>query len=136
MVEYNPFSRLTVHNPFPTYRRLRDEAPVYHNKELGFWALSRYEDVVAAHLDTETYTSTHGVTLEGTDQGMPFLILKDPPEHTLHRKIAARLFTPRRIGQLEPFIRDTAARLLDRLLDQDTFDLVQEFSFRGPTSTS
>lgn len=132
MVEYNPFSRLTVHNPFPTYRRLRDEAPVYHNKELGFWALSRYEDVVAAHLDTETYTSTHGVTLEGTDQGMPFLILKDPPEHTLHRKIAARLFTPRRIGQLEPFIRDTAARLLDRLLDQDTFDLVQEFSFRLP----
>lgn len=132
MVEYNPFSRLTVHNPFPTYKRLRDEAPVYHNEGLGFWALSRYEDVVAAHLDTEVFTSTHGVTLEGLDQGMPFLIVKDPPEHTFHRKVAARLFTPRRISQLEPFVRDTAARLLDRVLDQDTFDLVHEFSFRLP----
>src|SRR6202022_4881516 len=81
---------------------------------------------------TEVFTSTHGVTLEGLDQGMPFLIVKDPPEHTFHRKIAARLFTPRRISQLEPFVRDTAARLLDRVLDQDTFDLAQEFSFRLP----
>jgi cytochrome P450 len=132
VLEYNPFSRLTAHNPFPIYKRLRDEAPVYHNEELGFWALSRYEDVVAAHLDTDVFSSTHGVTLEGQDKGMPFLILKDPPEHTLHRKIAARLFTPRRISQLEPFIRDTAARLLDGLVERDTFDLVHEFSFRLP----
>jgi cytochrome P450 len=132
VVEYNPFSRLTAHNPFPVYQRLRDEAPVYHNEELDIWALSRYEAVVNAHLDTDTYTSTQGVTLEGLDKGLPFLILKDPPEHTLHRKIVARLFTPRRISQLEPFIRATATRLLDGVMERDSFDLVHEFSFRLP----
>ncbi|MDX6433834.1 MAG: hypothetical protein QOE54_6200 [Streptosporangiaceae bacterium] len=113
MVEYSPFSRETAHNPFPVYKQLRDEAPVYHNEQVGFWALSRYEDVVAAHLDTDVFSSAQGVTIEGLDRGGPFLIIKDPPEHTLHRKIAARMFTPRRIGQLEPFIRATAADLLD-----------------------
>jgi len=132
MVEYSPFSRETAHNPFPVYKQLRDEAPVYHNEQVGFWALSRYEDVVAAHLDTDTFSSTHGVTIEGMDQGSPFLITKDPPEHTAHRKIAARMFTPRQIGRLEPFIRATAADLLDRVRDQDRFDLVKDFSIRLP----
>jgi cytochrome P450 len=72
------------------------------------------------------------VTIEGLDKGAPFLIVKDPPEHTLHRKIAARMFTPRRISQLEPFIRGCAADLLDKVRDQDRFDLVQEFSYRLP----
>jgi cytochrome P450 len=132
MVEYSPFSREITDNPFPVYRRLRDEAPVYHNEEVGFWALSRYEDVIAAHLDTDTYSSAHGVTIEGVDRGAPFLIVKDPPEHTPHRKIAMRMFTPRRIAQLEPFIRRTAAGLLDRVRDADRFDLVQDFSIRLP----
>ena len=98
MVEYSPFSRETAHNPFPVYKQLRDEAPVYHNEQVGFWALSRYEDIVAAHLDTDTFSSAHGVTIEGMDQGSPFLITKDPPEHTAHRKIAGRMFTPRQIA--------------------------------------
>jgi cytochrome P450 len=132
MVEYNPFSRYTAHNPFPVYRQLRDEAPVYHNAEIGFWALSRYEDVVAAHLDTDVFSSAQGVTIEGLDKGAPLLIVKDPPEHTMHRKIVGRMFTPRRISQLEPFIRATAADLLDKVRDQDRFDLVQDFSYRLP----
>jgi len=132
MVEYNPFNRETVHNPFPVYKALRDEAPVYHNEEAGFWALSRYEDVIAAHLDTDTFSSAHGVTIEGVDRGAPFLIVKDPPEHTFHRKIVARLFTPRRIARLEPFIRRTAAELLDKVRDADRFDVVEDFSFRLP----
>jgi cytochrome P450 len=132
MVEYSPFDRDIAHNPFPTYRALRDEAPLYHNEEVGFWALSRYADVVAAHLDTDVFSSANGVTIEGVDQGMPFLIVKDPPEHTWHRKIAGRMFTPRRINELEPFIRATAAGLLDKVADADEFDLVEHFSFRLP----
>jgi cytochrome P450 len=132
MVEYSPFDRDIVHNPFPTYRALRDEAPLYHNEQVGFWALSRYADVVAAHLDTDVFSSANGVTIEGVDQGMPFLIVKDPPEHTWHRKIAGRMFTPRRINDLEPFIRTTAAGLLDKVADVDEFDLVEHFSFRLP----
>jgi cytochrome P450 len=132
MPEYSPFDRDIVHNPFPVYRALRDEAPVYHNDQVGFWALSRYDDVVAAHLDTDVFSSTHGVSIEGIEADAPFLIVKDPPEHTWHRKIAARMFTPRRIAALEPFIRTTAAGLLDKVADADEFDLIEHFSFRLP----
>jgi cytochrome P450 len=132
MVEYNPFNWETAHNPYPVYQRLRDEAPAYHNEALGFWALSRYEDVIAAHLNHEDFSSAHGVTIAGMEKDAPFIIVKDPPEHTAHRKIVARLFTPRRISQLEPFIRSTAAGLLDKLADRDRFDVVEDFSFRLP----
>jgi cytochrome P450 len=132
MVEYDPFDWETAHNPYPVYRRLRDEAPVYYNERLGFWALSRYDDVVAAHLATDDFSSAHGVTIEGMEKDAPFLIVKDPPEHTAHRKIVGRLFTPRRIAELEPFVRRTAAGLLDRLRDADRFDVVEDFSFRLP----
>ena len=81
MVEYDPFDWETAHNPYPVYRRLRDEAAVYYNERLGFWALSRYDDVVAAHLNTDDFSSAHGVTIEGMEKDAPFLIVKDPPEH-------------------------------------------------------
>jgi cytochrome P450 len=132
MAEYDPFDWETAHNPYPVYRWLRDEAPVYYNERLGFWALSRYDDVVAAHLNTDDFSSAHGVTIEGMEKDAPFLIVKDPPEHTAHRKIVGRLFTPRRIAALEPFVRRTAAGLLDRLRDADRFDVVEDFSFRLP----
>jgi hypothetical protein len=132
MVEYDPFDWATAHNPFPVYRELRDEAPVYHNERLGFWALSRYDDVVAGHLNSDDFSSAHGVTIEGAEKDAPFLIVKDPPEHTAHRRIVGRLFTPRRIALMEPFIRRTAADLLDRVRDADRFDVVEDFSFRLP----
>jgi cytochrome P450 len=132
MVEYNPFSRAVADNPFPVYRRLRDEAPVYHNEELGFYALSRFDDVMSAHLDPATLSSAHGVTIEGIEAGQPLLIVMDQPEHTAHRKIVSRVFTPRRIGALEPFIRATAGDLLDRVRDQDAFDVAADFSIRLP----
>jgi cytochrome P450 len=132
MVEYDPFDWETAHNPFPVYRQLRDEAPVYHNEQLGFWALSRYDDVVAGHLNSDDFSSAHGVTIEGGEKDAPFLIVKDPPEHTAHRRIVGRLFTPRRIALMEPFIRRTAADLLDKVRDADRFDVVEDFSFRLP----
>lgn len=132
MVEYNPFSHEIVDNCYAVYKQLRDEAPVYRNPELGFYALSRYEDVVAAHLDPVTFSSAHGVTIEGVDAGQPFLITKDPPEHTWHRKIISRVFTPRRVAGLEEFVRHTAADLLDAQRDADGFDVVTDFSFRLP----
>jgi cytochrome P450 len=132
VVEYNPFAWETAHNPYPIYRQLRDEAPVYHNEKLNFWALSRYEDVVAGHLNVDDFSSAHGVTIEGLEKDAPFLIVKDPPEHTAHRRIVGRLFTPRRVALMEPFIRKTAADLLDQVRDADRFDVVEDFSFRLP----
>jgi len=129
---YNPYDPETVHNPYPTYARLRDEAPVYRNEELGFYALTRFEDVMEAHLDHETFSSAGGVTLDGSTKDMPLLIVKDPPEHTVHRRIVSPLFTPRRIADMEPFVRQTCADLLDGLAGREEIDLVQEFSIKFP----
>ena len=109
---YNPFTWDMQHNPFPTYKRLRDEAPVYHNPEINFFALSRYEDVLRAHLEPLTYISSMGNTIEGGEVG-EVLVTIDPPDHDWHRNIVSRLFTPRQVTRLESFIRSTAAELLD-----------------------
>lgn len=129
---YNPFSWEIQHNPYPTYERLREEEPVHHNAELGFWALSRHADVLGAHLDTATFISSKGVTLEGNELGHPLLILKDSPEHEWHRRVVSRVFTPRYVGGLEPFIRSVAAELLDRQVGGDGFDLIEDFSIQMP----
>lgn len=133
---YDPFSFTIQHNPYPTYERLRDEAPVYHDATRGFYALSRYDDVLAASLDPATFVSSKGVTLEGNEVGRPFLIVKDPPEHEWHRRVVSRVFTPRYVATLEPFIRATAARLLDDLRDRDRFDVVEDFSIQLPLTVA
>jgi len=132
MVEYDPFSWAAAHNPYPIYQQLRDEAPVYHNEKHKFWALTRYEDVIAGHLNVEDLSSAQGVTIQAQEAGAPFLILKDPPDHTAHRRIIGRLFTPRRIAEMEPFIRATAAGMLDELRDADRFDVVGDFAYKLP----
>jgi len=132
MVAYNPYRWETAHDPYPIYRQLRNEAPVYRNDDLGFWALSRHADVVAAHNDPVTYLSSGGVTIEGTERGSPLLLVMDQPEHTWHRKIVSRVFTPRRVGDLEPFIRARAGELLDKFRDAAEFDVVTDFSVQLP----
>jgi cytochrome P450 len=131
-VEYNPFARETQTNPYPVYQWLRDEAPVYHNEEIGFWALSRFDDVLDAHLDPATFVSGHGVTIEGYDQGNDTLIGRDEPSHNWHRRLVSRLFTPRAISDLEPKVRDIAAGVLDDARDAGEIDIVAEFSTHLP----
>jgi cytochrome P450 len=131
-VDYNPFARDTQTNPFPVYRWLRDEAPVYQNEEIGFWALSRFDDVLGAHLDPATFVSGHGVTIEGYDQGNDVLITRDEPSHSWHRKLVSRLFTPRALADLEPKVRAIAADVLDGARDRGEIDIVAEFSTHLP----
>jgi cytochrome P450 len=100
----DPYDYSIDSDPYPIWKRLRDEAPIYHNEKLGFYALSRYDDVLAGLLDHETFISSHGITMEMiTDEpaGIPMMIMMDPPEHTYLRKIVSRAFTPRRILALE-----------------------------------
>ncbi|ADP83728.1 cytochrome P450 [Pseudofrankia inefficax] len=132
MIEFNPYDLATYRDPYPVYRALRDEAPVYWNPDLKFWALSRHADVLAAHNDWETYSSTGGVTIEGSEAGAPMIILRDPPEHRWHRKIVGKVFSPKRMLDLEPFIRSRAGELLDRFVDADEFDVVRDFSVTLP----
>lgn len=135
-MELNPFSYEFHEDPYPTYRWLRDQAPLYRNQALDFWALSRHRDVLAASLAWETYSSAEGTTLERVDPAIfavrPIMIFLDPPRHDRLRRLVSRAFTPRRIATLEPFIRATAARLLDRLAADGGGDFVHDFSMPLP----
>jgi cytochrome P450 len=134
-VDFNPFSSDFYDDPYDTYRWLRDETPAYHNEQYGFWALSRYDDVVAAHRDWKTFSSEHGLTIDQlTDPNSSVrgtsIIMQDPPEHELLRKLVSRVFTPRAVAALEPMVRGIIRSHLDPLMDRAEFDLVADFS--GP----
>jgi cytochrome P450 len=112
------------------WRRLRDEAPLYRNDEYDFWALSRYDDVLATMLDVDTYRSGHGTVLEMMSAEpfpMPMFIFRDPPDHTVLRKLVSRAFTPRTIGGLEERITAICDGLLDPLEGAAGFDYVDSF---------
>ena len=131
MVEWNPFSHPCVDNPFPIYRQLRDEQPVYHNEKMGFYALSRFDDVLNGLLHPSLYKSSHGITLEGLDSPDQ-LLNKDDPEHIVHRKIVSPAFTVSAIGKLEPKVRAIAGQLLDEARDRNVMDVLDDFSIQMP----
>ncbi|MGV0793524.1 cytochrome P450 [Mycolicibacterium sp. XJ1819] len=131
-MDYNPLTPEMAEDPFPTFRWLRDNAPVYYNRELNFYALSRYDDVLAASLDHETYCSSQGVSIEGLEQGLDALIIKDEPEHGWNRKILTRRFSVSRIAELEPRVREVCRQLLDEAAVRGSLDVVSQFSSRLP----
>ena len=137
-LDFDPYSDVFFNDPYDVYRRLRDEAPAYRNDHYGFWALSRYDDVVTAHRDWKTFTSTQGITIDMlTDPDMGALlkqstgsmIFMDPPDHDRMRALVSRVFTPKAVADLEPMIRGLVRKYLDPL-DGDEMDLVADFS--GP----
>lgn len=131
-MELNPFSHEFHADPYPVYRHLRDHAPLYRNETLDFFALSRFRDVLDASLDWQTYSSAEGTTLERMDPRMfeitPMMIFLDPPGHDRLRRLVSRVFTPRRVAALEPFVRDTVRSLLEPLRAAGGGDFVREFS--------
>lgn len=138
MVElyWDPFDETIDAEPHAVWRRMRDEAPVYRNDRYDFWALSRYEDVEAAHRDAATYSSAKGTVLEmmGRDlRGTGQIIFQDPPEHTRLRSLVSRAFTPRRVARLEDEIRAMCASMLDPLVGAGHFDYLQDFGARLPS---
>jgi len=128
-IDYNPFSYAFHEDPYPVYKRMRDEAPVYHNQEYGFFALSRFEDIRNAFSDWETFSSASGISLEDTTDYSPDMIITmDPPRQVKIRGLAARSLTPRRVAAMETRIRDLATRLIDRFADAGSADLIQDFA--------
>ncbi len=132
-VDFDPFSRDFFDDPSETYRRLREEAPCFYSERYDFYALSRFDDVVAASRDTKTFTSTHGLTYErlsdpNVDMSNPMsMIMMDPPQHTRYRRLVSRSFSPRDIDKREPLIRRKMATYLEPLMDQAAFDLVEGY---------
>jgi cytochrome P450 len=132
--EFDPFSDVFFNDPYPTYKRLRDEAPVYYSEKYGFYAISRHEDVSEAYKSHETFSSSHGVdlaTMTSDEPIHPILIMMDPPEHNRMRVLVSRVFTPRAVGALEPMVREVITHFLDQT-DRTRFDVVHDFSALFP----
>jgi cytochrome P450 len=136
-VHFDPFAYEFHEDPYPVYRALRERAPVYHNAEIGFWALSRHADVVAGFKDYERLCNSGGISLEMGDLGqdmsavLSFLGM-DPPRHTRMRGLVSRGFTPRRVAELEPRVRQIATGYIDRFIGQGHCDFVADFAGRLP----
>lgn len=132
---FDPFSEQHYHNPYDTYLRMRDEAPVYYSDEYDFYALSRHEDVARAFKDFATYSSSRGVTLEEIQYGEhkhdQSIIWMDPPAHRRMRSLVNKVFTPRAIKAQEAVVRERITHYLSEA-DPQAFDVVQEFSALFP----
>src|SRR5690606_34158005 len=133
---WDPFDVEIDADPYGIWKRMRDEAPVYRNERYDLYALSRYDDVMAAHRDPATYSSAHGTVRElmrdqRLDTGLT--IVMDPPEHPRLRALVSRAFTPRRVAALEDRIRELCRGFLDEWEDGGTFDLVTQFAAPLPS---
>jgi cytochrome P450 len=137
MPEFSPYAYAFHEDPYPVYARLRAEAPVYHNSADGFWALARHEDVLAAFKAPRVFSNSRGVSIDPSARrgapraGMSFLAM-DPPEHTRFRALVSRGFTPRRVAELEPRIREIAVAHLDALAGAGGFDAIADFAGKLP----
>jgi len=137
MVEFDPYAYEVHEDPYPVYRRLRAEAPAYRNEALGFWALSRHADVLAAFREWTLFSNRNGVSLdldafhENAEATMSFLAM-DPPRHDRLRALVSRGFTPRRVSALEPHIRALASRYLDAAVEARGCDFIRDFAGKLP----
>ncbi len=138
-VYYDPFDPGIDADPYPVYRRLREEAPLYYNERHDFFAVSRAEDVEQVLTDHKTFISGRGAILDfiRADITMPpgMFIFEDPPVHTRHRQVLHGVFTPRRVAELEPKIREFCARSLDAVVGSGRFDFMADLGAQVPMRT-
>ncbi|BBX76089.1 cytochrome P450 [Mycobacterium shinjukuense] len=124
-------------DPYPYYRRLRDEAPLYRNEQLNFWAVSRHSDVLQGFRNSTSLSNVYGVSLDPSSRTseayrVMSMLAMDDPEHLRMRTLVSKGFTPRRIRELEPQVMKLARTHLDSALQHDTFDFVAEFAGKLP----
>lgn len=133
-LSYDPLSPPTQEDPYPYYRQLLSDHPLYHNPKMGFWALSRYDDVRSAFKDWRTFSSAQGVNLEpGFAEVIgPEILNMDPPRHDQLRRLIAHHFTLSNVRSYEPMVRELASELLSDLLEQGGGDFAEDFSQRLP----
>ena len=138
-VYYDPYDVELNADPYPMFKRIRDEKPLYYNETHDFYALSRFADVNAALIDKDTFSSARGAIIElikaNIDIPPGVLIFEDPPVHTMHRKLLARMFTPRKISALEEKIREFCRRSLDPLVGTGKIDFIADLGAQMPMRT-
>jgi cytochrome P450 len=132
---YDPSSYQLHDDPFPSYRRMQDEAPLYHNPDLGFWALTRFDDVLAGLGDWGTFSSAQGTLIEQIQSGNPppdMMIFHDPPRHEQLRRLVGRAFTPRRVAELDGQIRSMCSAWMDPLMEAGGGEIVADLAGKLP----
>jgi cytochrome P450 len=138
-VYYDPFDFEIDDDPYPVWKRMRDEAPLYFNEKYNFYALSRYEDVARELPNWDTYRSGRGTTIDiimsGVEVPPGVILFEDPPLHDLHRRVLSRVFTPRRMEAIEPLVRQLCVRALDPLVDSGGFDFITDLGALIPMRT-
>lgn len=136
-IRYDPFSYEVHKDPYPIYAWMREHAPVHHNRERNFWALSRYADVLSALRDPARFTNRNGISLEPSLWGPQayknvFFLALDPPDHGVLRGLIAKDFTPRHVAGQDERIRELTGRRLEPLLENDYFDFAADFAAAVP----
>jgi cytochrome P450 len=136
---YDPYDFDIDSDPYPVFRRLRDERPLYYNERYDFFALSRFDDVERGLVDWRTYSSASGTLLEliKSDYEIPAgsMIFEDPPAHDAHRSLLSRVFTPKKMQAIEPKVREFCARSLDPLVASGGFDFIRDLGAQMPMHT-
>lgn len=136
---YDPFDFAIDDDPYPVWRRMREEAPLYYNERHDFYALSRYDDVARELPNWQTYRSGRGTTMDvitsGFDVPPGVILFEDPPLHDLHRRLLSKVFTPRRMAAIEPLTRQFCVRALDPLVGAGGFDVIADLGALIPMRT-
>jgi cytochrome P450 len=136
---YDPFDSAIDDNPYPVWKRMRDEAPLYYNEKYNFYALSRYDDVARELPNWQTYRSGRGTTADilfaNIEVPPGILLFEDPPLHDLHRRLLSRVFTPRRMLAVESLVRGFCVRELDPLIGAGGFDFIADLGAMMPMRT-
>jgi cytochrome P450 len=135
-VYYDPYDFEIDTDPYPIWKRLRDEVPLYYNDKYDFYAVSRFNDVERCLLDVETYRCGRGTVLELIRANIEFppgiILFEDPPLHDVHRGLMSRVFTPKKMNAIEPKVREFCARSLDPLVGSGGFDFVADLGAEVP----
>ncbi|CAO5165202.1 Cytochrome P450 [Frankia sp. AiPs1] len=135
-IYYDPYEPALQVDPFPIFRRMRNEQPLYYNEKHDFYALSRFDDVDKAFADVATFSSARGNILELIKANMDLpsgvFIFEDPPVHLVHRGVLTGIFTPRKMAALEGRIRDFCAQVLDPLVGAQQLDFVADLGAKMP----
>ncbi|HMD47150.1 MAG TPA: cytochrome P450 [Acidimicrobiales bacterium] len=138
-IYYDPYDFEIDADPYPVWKRMRDEAPLYYNEKYDFYALSRFDDVDRCSVDWRTYISGKGSVLEMIKMGIEVppgsILFEDPPAHDVHRGLMSRVFTPRKMNAIEPKVREFCARSLDPLVGSGGFDFIADLGAQMPMRT-
>src|SRR3954452_2386480 len=131
--EFDPLGEAYLRDPFEW---MDDAPPVFYAPSLDYYVVTRYADIERVFLDVETFSAANAqlpliplspevgkTLLDGGHKPQPSMVSLDPPAHGRLRKPAARAFTPRRVNEMEPRIRQTAHELLDAVDASQPFDL-------------